>query len=1572
MRSHLFALHTLQLLLVFTVFAYSEIHYYITPSQSDSCIRDSSCLTLSQFAANSSKYDQFNDIVNETEISLILLTGNGSHSLDTELSVVHKVKFSMYAGTNRQGNKSEIIQCVTPSGRFIIKDTVFASIKGLHFVGCGGSCVTRVIQLNISNTIISGVEGSTALILNEVDVTNIANVSFQFNTCGRKCVRQRCFTIPVLELSIALVDCVYRGQSQLMANGGALHVAFSNVSIVNSTFIYNNDETGGVLVANNSSIHIAESHFSNNTATYGGVIVTHQSSVNIDNSIFSGNAAKVIGGMMISYMDSVTICRTNFTNNTGDSGGVMMVYGSLFNIVSSAFRDNKAIEYGGVMCATNSYFSINATTYSNNIASQGGVMLTLGESSYIVITSSMFTNNSAHMIGGVMSTYGKTSYTISIATFTNNSATFGGVMETHDDSSFSITNSTFSENSAKIYGGVIHTHHKSSFFIMSCVLTYNKAGVNGGVVKTSDKSSLIIINSNFTSNRVDAMRYGGGGGHGGGVASIHNINSTFSVTNCTFNNNSADNGAVFVITSDSISNRRVHVVNSTFTNNKANKYGGVIKAQGKPSMVVISGSTFTNNSAVDSGGVIWYLGGSVSIDSSTFNSNVANRHGGVMFMTHCSTLITNSTFDLNLGPIYAFNANLTIAGNTQFHNCYSSKLLGTGKLITHQEGGVITSFLSTVVFLGLSTFLHNQAYHGGAILATQSMITIYGEIRITSNVATNGNGGGIALKHSILEIKGECNIKYNRAVRGGGIYAASSTLSLHQPAVLKVVYNTAENGGGIYFEVSPKLYILKSKVLSDDAYIRFFGNHANYGGAMYIADDTISGACSPDIECFIQTLELYEHNPTNIYFSSLFFTGNTASKYGRNVFGGLLDRCIPSPFAKLYKNRRPCADCDGIEHIRLMSDIVDLDSIASQPVRVCFCSHLDQPECSYQPPPFRVMKGESFTVPLVAVDQVNHTVDADIISSLSSADGGFGEGQQTQLVKSNCTNITFNVFSPHQFEKIELYAVGPCGSATLSTSHVIIQFNDCICPVGFEPLSTSKTATRCECVCDSRLHPFITSCNSTLGTLSRVNTNYWITYTNDTKQPGFVVHPNCPFDYCQSPTKNITINFNLPGGLDTQCAYNRRGVLCGACQTNLSLSLGSSHCLHCDSHWPTSLTLVLTAVIIAGIALVTSLLALNITVASGLINCFIFYANIVTASSTFFFPSSEPSFPSVFIAWLNLDIGFDACFFDGFDTYAKTWFQLAFPVYVIWLVVMIIIISECSLKFTALIGKRDPVATLATLVLLSYAKLLSVTITVLSPAVLSYPDGTHDIVWLADGNVKFLRGKHIPLFLVGLLSILIGLPYTILLFLWQWLISAPNWKLLKWTRNTKLNAFITTYHAPYSDSYRFWTGLQLLIRVVLYITSSLTVSPKPQTSLLVTILLVGGLLLLKGLAGIRVYKNSFADILDTVMYFNLLVLAAFSLYDFKADIAKQTAIAYISTIITFIFLMGMIIYHMKLIVKCRKTKISKLEELNEYLLDPVKTAKPDVTQSVVDISKSANDIEIPTPKVIEAATTAYQ
>ena len=174
------------------------------------------------------------------------------------------------------------------------------------------------------------------------------------------------------------------------------------------------------------------------------------------------------------------------------------------------------------------------------------------------------------------------------------------------------------------------------------------------------------------------------------------------------------------------------------------------------------------------------------------------------------------------------------------------------------------------------------------------------------------------------------------------------------------------------------------------------------------------------------------------------------------------------------------------------------------------------------------------------------------------------------------------------------------------------------------------------------------------------------------------------------------------------------------------------------------------------------------------------------------------------------------------------------------------------------------------------------------------------------------------------------------------------WKVYNWTRNTKLDTFISVHHVPYNSKYRYWTGLLLLARVFLYITASVTVSnsDKPQTALLVTNTLVGGLLFLKGTVRIGIYKKTAVEVLEIWLYLNLLVFAAVSSYDFKADKTKQIAIAYGSTIITLIHLVGVIVYHMSLLIRKNKPP----EEAEEFLLAPVQPANTEheVTYSIVE------------------------
>ena len=379
------------------------------------------------------------------------------------------------------------------------------------------------------------------------------------------------------------------------------------------------------------------------------------------------------------------------------------------------------------------------------------------------------------------------------------------------------------------------------------------------------------------------------------------------------------------------------------------------------------------------------------------------------------------------------------------------------------------------------------------------------------------------------------------------------------------------------------------------------------------------------------------------------------------------------------------------------------------------------------------------------------------------------------------------------------------------------------------------------------------------------------------------------------------------------------------CRSDHGLSLGSSRCLQCPEKWHQILIGTVVAAFIAGIALIIFMLVLNMTVAVGTLNGILFYANIVAANAdTYFLPFTTTDFVTVLISWLNLDIGFDICFvkaeglYDvGLDQLYKALLQLAFPAYVIVLVIIVIVASECSSKFAKIIGKRNPVAVLATMILLSYAKFFDAILTSFSLLYGQPALGSHNInVTRLENLLTFAKERSnaksvvvgYVLLVVSILILLLGIIFAALIFSWQWLLRYQDKAIFKWVRYQKLCHFIEPYHTPYTSKYRYWTGLLLFVRILIYLISIVNFSLDPRVNLMGTILVIGSLILLKGMTTERVYKNWPLDVMETAIYCNLVAFSALTWYnlDFGGD---QVALAYTSVMIIFIFLLGVIIFH---------------------------------------------------------------
>lgn len=192
-----------------------------------------------------------------------------------------------------------------------------------------------------------------------------------------------------------------------------------------------------------------------------------------------------------------------------------------------------------------------------------------------------------------------------------------------------------------------------------------------------------------------------------------------------------------------------------------------------------------------------------------------------------------------------------------------------------------------------------------------------------------------------------------------------------------------------------------------------------------------------------------------------------------------------------------------------------------------------------------------------------------------------------------------------------------------------------------------------------------------------------------------------------------------------------------------------------------------------------------------------------------------------------------------------------------------------------MIGDLDPVPILATLFFISYAKILRTIIAALSVTSLEYADGSYR-VWVYDGNIRYCTGKHVPLFLTALFFLLfLFLPYTLFLFLGQWL-PRLKWKGFSWINGPKVRWFLDAHHAPYVLQHRYWTGLLLLVRCIVFLIIAVYGRDKAVSLLVVTVAALA--LVTTSLLTGGVYKSRFVGAVEAFFFLNLGVLAVGMFY----------------------------------------------------------------------------------------------
>ena len=872
-----------------------------------------------------------------------------------------------------------------------------------------------------------------------------------------------------------------------------------------------------------------------------------------------------------------------------------------------------------------------------------------------------------------------------------------------------------------------------------------------------------------------------------------------------------------------------------------------------------------------------------STDTHILNSELS-EHSEIEMRNTVNTYITNTT-----SLITAYNTTNVVLNGTSFSNMDAPSTASSASEPTSLPA-VISLYSSTLIIADCN-FIRNNI---SSIKTIDSKVTMSGKVLFHNNTASLGTVL-ISAKKSLLIITEYSNIEFqnNYAINYGGVFYITSEES-YQPSMSPhdIIQSSQRNIFGNQ-EVDSSLIISRTECFlrvegsRSHARLTFINNTAGKGGDV-LYGGLVALGYDGDWNCLLSFknisdmsqqsgLSLISSAPSRVCLCNeagqpdcltvadltthVIYPGQTIT-IPAVIVGQDFGTVNGSVFAQFH-------------HTPYTTDLVDMEPRHSIAVEHSQCSNLEYTIFS--------KSEESAAVLVLTHDsrEISHLMNEEDNQEITNSWEVLNKELNYKTLAQDiiCDFINFThwpwqytieskQFDNRTVEDFYKFTIAPinsfnhyCRSEFIQTKFVFpkeiyrhplyINISFHLCPPGF---SLSKDPPfRCDCNQLMKQLPGV-KCHIQDQAISRSGLVWISTDGNET-----VAASNCPYNYCNREEINVTLE-----DPDSQCNFNHLGTLCGGCQPGLSIALGTNQCVQCpNTHLALLLPFALT-----GAVLVCFIKVIDLTISQGTLNGLVFYANIVKANEYLLYNEKQTNPLPVFIAWLNLDLGIETCFFNGLTAYGKTWLQFVFPFYIWSIAGLIIILAKYSDRVAKVMGNNS-VPVLATLFLLSYAKLFRTIITALSFTTLSTTHGSK-AVWSADGNLDYLGPEHAPLFVVAVAILLfLWLPYTLLLFLGQWL-HRCNCRLI--TRMMmKIKPFLDAHYGPLKGNHRYWFGALLLVRAVILLISALV--PANRANITVYSITVCALVLMIGFA-VGVYRSFAVATFDAIWFVNLGLLSA--------------------------------------------------------------------------------------------------
>ena len=916
--------------------------------------------------------------------------------------------------------------------------------------------------------------------------------------------------------------------------------------------------------------------------------------------------------------------------------------------------------------------------------------------------------------------------------------------------------------------------------------------------------------------------------------------------------------------------------------------------------------------------------------------SVLSEHSDIKILNTENTYITNTT-----SFITAYNTTNIVLNETIYPNMDAPS--------TASSTSEPTSLLAVITLYDTTLTITNCTFTGNrisSIKAISSNVTIFGKVLFYNNTASSGTGLIFGKKsHLITTEQSNIHFQNNHAMKCGGVFYITTEESYETSMSLQDIIQY--NGQGSLITSRTECFVhVEGDNLRSHARLTFINNTAGKGGDV-LYGGLVALGYDGDWNCLLRFknisdmsqqsgLSLISSAPSRVclcneirqpdcltvadHTTHVIYPGQTIT-IPAVIIGQDFGTAIGSVFAQFLHTPYTTVSVDlearqysiAVEHSQCSNLEYTIFSQSEECEAVLVLTH-DNREVSH------LMNEENNqeitnTWEILSKEPNYKTLAQGIICDFIDFTHGNWPFPTPFLFKYNESNQpgnrtikNFYKFTPAPID-ISNYS-HYCQQKFIQTKLVFpkemysypVYINISLrpCPPGF---SISKHPPfKCDCNQLMQQLPGV-KCHIQSQTISRSGLVWINTDGNET-----VAAFNCPYNYCNR--EEIITTLEDP---DAQCNFNHSGTLCGGCQPGLSLALGTNQCLHC----PNTYIALFLPFTLAGGLLVCFIKVIDLTISQGTLNGLVFYANIVKGNEYLLFTEKLASPLAVFIAWLNLDLGVETCFTSGLTAYGKTWLQFVFPLYIWSIAGLIIILAKYSDKVAKLMGNNS-VPVLATLFLLSYAKLFRTIITAFSFTMLSTTHSSK-AVWSADGNLDYLGPEHAPLFVVAAVTLLfLWLPYTLLLFLGQWLHRCNCCLITRMLM--KIKPFLDAHYGPLKGNHRYWFGALLLVRAVILLISALI--PTNRAIITVYSITICVLVLMSGFA-VGVYRNLAVATFNAVWFVNLGLLSASHMFTpFEGNKFSITLNCLIG--LAFAQFVGLILFKVLVIIKRSKRVMSCL------------------------------------------------